>query len=566
LNTQNIRNDNGQRWACGVYLICLLFLGCAAQGPPSGGPPDEEGPRLLYTVPEDGATQVGDIDRVEFFFSEPIDSRSIVNALEITPPLNDEPLLRVQKKKLIVSWQDTLGSDRSYIFSFGRNIKDYRGNPSLQEVRLAFATGDSLDEGRIAGRVYSIPENRHTAVWCYRSKAGFPDTLYSGQPDYRAVVNADGGFQLQNLARGHYRLLAVCSSNPRPRALMPQDLLGIPSADSLWIRNRRDRIDTISLKLQSFPMEPFELRSVAVQGGRLVCTFSQAPHDSSLHAAGWYLGSDSQLQDGPRWIAPDQPQQIVLIPEGLSADQETSIGWSGLSSVHGDSLRDQALSFRWRSDPDTLPPYLVTADPSNGSRNVPLDSPVELIFSEAIRGPALAESLSLWKQDSVRIAVEIRQPWDNRIRLRPIEPLESNMDYQLKMDLFDWTDAYGNSFADSTLVQHFHSVDVQQFGSIAGRLLFSGPASRMNWIAEAVALGQDRVAGAAAIDSSGHFRIDRLLPDTYRIQIFQDRDADQSYDSGSLIPFRPSERLYQFGGEFEVRSRWVQEIPDLELR
>ena len=549
----------------GTCLAALLWLGCASQGPPSGGPPDEVGPRLLYTVPETGATRVHDIDRLEFFFSEPIDSRSVLNALEITPPLNDEPLLRVQKKRLVVSWKEPLSQECSYIFSFGRNIKDYRGNPSLQEVRLAFSTGDSLDEGSIAGHVYSIPENRHTVVWCYRSKTGFPDTLYTGTPDYRTVVNADGSFRLQNLARGYYRLLAVCSSNPRPRKLMPQDLLGIPSADSLWIRNRRDRIAGLSLNLKSFPMEPFELRSVALRDGKLLCTFSQAPDDSSLRQADCFFGNDSLPQEGRRWIDPEQAQQIVLIPEGLHDGYETTIGWKNLYSIDGDSLQGEPVSFQWTPGADTLRPQLVSSQPSNGDQNVPLESPVELIFSEAIQGSQLADLVSVWKHDSIRVATEIDQPAGNRIRLRLQESLESNTAYQLQMNLLDWTDAFGNHFADTTLVQRFHTVDVQQFGSIAGQLLLPAQLDKMGWIAEAVAVMNHQVSGWAAIDSSGHFRLDRLLPGSYRIQVYRDRDGDDRYDSGTVIPFRASEALYRFHPEYEVRSRWVQEIPGLEL-
>ena len=75
--------DNGSRSAATAALI--LFLGCANQAPPPGGPPDRVRPRVVSTVPAGQAVGVAEDVSIEITFSEPMHRRSVERSVFVTP-------------------------------------------------------------------------------------------------------------------------------------------------------------------------------------------------------------------------------------------------------------------------------------------------------------------------------------------------------------------------------------------------------------------------------------------------------------------------------------------------
>src|SRR5699024_10759642 len=65
-------------------LILLLAAACATPTSPTGGPPDEEGPQIVFTEPQAGTTNF-EGRSITFHFSEFINRGSITSAIVVEP-------------------------------------------------------------------------------------------------------------------------------------------------------------------------------------------------------------------------------------------------------------------------------------------------------------------------------------------------------------------------------------------------------------------------------------------------------------------------------------------------
>ena len=76
-----------------LALIIFIFVGCAAQMAPKGGPVDTNGPNLIKVSHMSTSNIAGTTDKIIFYFDEDIDPISVVNAIDV---LNfDDPILNI---------------------------------------------------------------------------------------------------------------------------------------------------------------------------------------------------------------------------------------------------------------------------------------------------------------------------------------------------------------------------------------------------------------------------------------------------------------------------------------
>ena len=143
-----------------IYIVFHCMVNCAAEGGPSGGPKDEDGPVFISSIPKNGEVNVSNKINIQLDFSEMIDVRSVENSLNIFPSLSVKPKIKVKKNIVTISFQDTLCDNTTYIFSFGRNIKDYRKNNTPNEIKVAFSTGEKIDQNIIRGQIFGKTDEK----------------------------------------------------------------------------------------------------------------------------------------------------------------------------------------------------------------------------------------------------------------------------------------------------------------------------------------------------------------------------------------------------------------------
>lgn len=538
-------------------MAFTVLAGCAAQGPPGGGPVDRTGPTLVSCYPENNATGVDGHTKIVLHFSEPIDARSLEGVLQVTPRLSRTPLVKVQRRKVTVRMSEPLQSDRTYIFNFGRNLKDYQNNPAAQEIKLAFATGDSIDQGTISGRVSDFPANAKTVVWFFKKETSFPDTLWLAEPDFIVSVDKDGNYQATNLSVGEYRTLAVSGERPRPKFLTENDLLAPSQMESLTIKNRHDHLENINFRLSRRYLKPFRLLTANPLDGYLELNFSRPLTDDKLTSENFTF-SDNIINVRQAWVSEEQSSRIILLADSLRLKTDYQITASGIRDENADALiiGGRTARFTWLARPDTLQPKIATTSPAANAKNIEVSALVRVNLSEPVIGDTLAQNVELLSRDTLKVPV--RSGWldANSFSIEPEQPLLSATNYTLRIHCRYWQDYAGNRFQDSLVVLRFSTLDQNLFGNVSGKIVPAKGNDLKNLVIEASLAGEQKFQRQTRPDSTGFYFFNDLLPGKYTFSIWEDRNKDGRYDFGRMLPYFAAEPYRIYLEQINVRSRW----------
>ena len=186
-----------------------LFLACAKEGLPPGGPADNMPPTIVQTLPEQGAVGVDREVVVQVWFSEGIQPRNASDAVFISPHPGENVKIKWGSKKCFIRFLKPLEANRTIVITFGTGIQDYRNNAMKASYTMAFSTGDVLDEGEISGSVYGVLDASGIDVWAYHLKTDNDPNPSAVEPTYIVQCDKAGHFLFSHISPGKYRLFAV---------------------------------------------------------------------------------------------------------------------------------------------------------------------------------------------------------------------------------------------------------------------------------------------------------------------------------------------------------------------
>ncbi|MBN2601612.1 MAG: Ig-like domain-containing protein [Candidatus Marinimicrobia bacterium] len=538
----------------GILLLLIFIAGCAAQGPPGGGPVDKTGPVLLSTFPENGTVRVDQKTGIVLNFSETIEPRSAENNLVITPNPDRPAIVKANRKRVSIHFVEPLQENTTYILSFGRGIQDYQKNSSETNITLAFSTGDSLDSGTITGTVYDIPDKHKAQVWAYRKKESFPDSILGQSPDYKTAVEKDGRYRLMNLARGEYRLLAVSTEAAKIAYIDENCQLGIPTIDPVVVKQRNKVQTRVDFRLGKFYLKPFRLLKATMIDDKTELLFSRPLDKEQNNRADIQIDNDAQVQSF--WIAGPKFETILLKARGMIAENNYTVTVQDIVDDRGDVLKqNNTATFTYIEGADTLKPEITSTSPVNGAKNISRNTKIQLVFNEALQKVVIDSSLRIISKDSVLVDYSSTWLWDNSIELSPRTQLASGMEYRLILDYSDWSDLSGNQFKDSLFTLSFSTLDANSFGSISGKVLPSDSCINRLMLSCIPEKGGS-AATTISVTNTVKYTIESLLPGVYRFEMWEDLNGNGKWDPGKLKPFVPAEPYRSFPDYINVRARW----------
>lgn len=192
------------RFRAGGALILgsLLLGGCAKPDFPPGGPIDTIPPRVLATSPADSTVRVPPDAGIEILFSEPMDRVSVRDGFRIFPPPGS-PSFHWSGRKLKVSWAEPLQPHTTYQAFLSAGARDMHSVTLGLPVTIRFATGDSLDPGKIRGvlRARTLP-TRGVPIWAYPDSLGLRPDFVNLIPSYVTETDTIGAYTLNSLPVG----------------------------------------------------------------------------------------------------------------------------------------------------------------------------------------------------------------------------------------------------------------------------------------------------------------------------------------------------------------------------
>ncbi|HDR67892.1 MAG TPA: hypothetical protein ENN61_02450, partial [Bacteroidaceae bacterium] len=195
-------------------LLTGLFYGCAQQGSPSGGPKDENPPRVVATSPVN-YSNFFDAEKIFITFNEYIVLDNVNQELVISPPFKEKPVIKLRKKTLIIQFEEELKENTTYTFNFGNAIKDLHEGNKLINYEYVFATGEFIDSLSVKGRLrnsfdLTVPEGSITVMLYDDLRDSVP---LIDMPLYIGKSKPDGSFAVNNLKSDVFKLFAIKDAN-----------------------------------------------------------------------------------------------------------------------------------------------------------------------------------------------------------------------------------------------------------------------------------------------------------------------------------------------------------------
>ena len=196
-----------------AVILTSLLISCAGQRAPDGGPIDTEPPYVASTVPPNYTTRFHG-NSITLEFNKYVDHRTMESAVFVSPSLG-QLQFDWSGRDVEIRFTGTLRRNMTYVVTVGTDVADLNNhNKMAQSYTLAFTTGEDIDHGAIAGKIFTQKESDSPVgimVFAYKLDGLKPDTLdpRTTKPDYVTQSGKDGGFLLQHLTFGSYRVIAV---------------------------------------------------------------------------------------------------------------------------------------------------------------------------------------------------------------------------------------------------------------------------------------------------------------------------------------------------------------------
>jgi uncharacterized protein (DUF2141 family) len=192
----------------GFYSLSL-FIGCASPKSIEGGPRDKMPPKVLKMEPKDLSTNFK-AKQVVIEFDEFFKLQDQYKEFNISPDVERQPILKVKKHSLEITFQDSLEKNTTYTMNFGKMIADINESNVLKNFTYVFSTGPKLDSLTLTGHVkdaitglpildataYIVPINRDTILGKHK-------------PSIYTTTDSSGNFSLKNLREGTYKAYAL---------------------------------------------------------------------------------------------------------------------------------------------------------------------------------------------------------------------------------------------------------------------------------------------------------------------------------------------------------------------
>ena len=527
------------------YLFFSFLIACARQMPPPGGPLDKTPPRVVDTVPADDSVRVGLDTPIRIRFSEAMDRRSVERALFISPQGAEEFDFKWRGDVLEVRSSGGLQADRTYLITVGQESADEWRNRMRASYSFGFATGDRLNRGELNGRVLKSKEERgQVFVWAYDLSVVMAPDPGSDRPTYVTQPDEAGHFVLPRLGSGNYRIFAFGDQN-NDRTYSSGDLLALPPGDVALTDEERVRLGDLKLAVRdtSAPAlvaartpdqqhvlmrfdEPVRVLGVEISG-LSVLEIYQDPADSS----GVGVITEPQTQ-GAKYKA------RVDIADRWGNRDATDV------MVRGDGTRDRRA------------PEVLVRIPAENAEHVLPTAAIRMLFSDAMRVDAVSD---FWVASDSTVVPQGRFEWvaPNHLVFIPDSLWTSGETIRLIGNRERLSDIGGNVLSEPISFV-FSVMDTAALGHI------SGTTSSPDMVIWVEGLTHDFFREQVLQDTT--FSLTNLLPGTYRISGYLDRDRNGQWMSGQVHPFVPAEPLIVQADTVEVRARWETEAGKLESK
>ena len=596
-----------------LFIITALYISCAQQGSPSGGPRDEDPPMILESVPSNYSTGF-DAKKVQITFDEYIVLDNVNQELIVSPPMEEKPEVRLKGKSLVIEFEEELKDSTTYTFNFGSAIKDLHEGNLLLNFEYVFSTGDVLDSLSVRGTLkyaedLMVPDEPISIMLYDDLRDSVPLTeipLYVGRSDDSGVFSVNNlkadTFKIFALKDGNYNLLydlpteeiAFLDSN---LIVNPEYILSVldhDTGDSSYRESAAHaseatippmdtsgmQADTSSMSSDSLDLGP-DFSAIYVEmelfieeietqylkeddredPRKIFISFAQPLTDSFSYR---FLTEDAVPSiDFLEIFSPGRDSLTIWLKDSVDYKNDTlalELNYTVKDSTEMNVTRTDTLlmTYRTRTSKQKTkkeePVEKLTISTLRGNGDLELNAHLKLDFNFPVLG--IEDSLvHLWQiPDSVEIPIPFKTRQDTLLPSRAwIEAKwEEVSNYHLQILPGAFSSLY--ELEHDTLDLKFKTRDIEYYGQVL--LTLENVSSPV--IIQLTS--QKNVVRQRRVYESGLYTFSYLTPKEYGIKIIHDRNDNGKWDSGKYLKKIQPEAVEIRPGTITLRSNWDHDV------
>jgi hypothetical protein len=523
-----------------IYLIFILgfyqfFLvgGCASQKTIEGGPRDSLAPTVLKMLPENLTTNFNS-KTIVIQFNEYFKLNDQFREFSVSPDMEKLPILKIKKRALEVTFQDTLEKNTTYTLNFGKSIADINENNVLKNFTYVFSTGPKLDSLSMSGVVvnaltaepvldalaFAVPINRDTIIG-------------KSKPSIYTMTDSSGRFTLKNLREDTYKVYALGEKTGDKIYQQVSDEIGFLKDSIVLAANVSD------LKIKLFKEDPQQFRI----------------NDRKINPDGSILITWNQ-----KLI---KPSVVVTEPLNLDAAKQFKFSKTNdsvrvwLNNMSFDSTKVAIMETGkvlqtvklTRGKKDTYQQNLLATDNLEGGQLNP-NGPLRITFPGPITSIdnskiALLEDsvavtgLQMVKDTADFLSYIVQYPWDK------------GSNYELKFNPGAVTGLFNAK--NKAFTKSFALASADDYGTLQLKVTLAVP--NKNYLIQ-VTNEQDNIISQHQVQRDTTLNFTNYRAGKYFIRVVYDRNGNGIWDTGRVSLKLMPEQIYNETKEYSIRANW----------
>lgn len=565
--------------------VSLLIYSCANQGYPTGGPIDNTPPKVTETKPENYALNFKG-GKIEIFFNEFVKLENINEKFVISPPFKKTPTVKLKGKSIYVKLEEELKENTTYTLDFGDGIVDNNeGNP-LGEYQFVFSTGESIDSLSIKGKVDNafdeLPVEKSMVMAYLNTHDSVPLTTI---PDYIALTDSAGYFQLNNLRSGTYKLFALVDGNRDYLYNGPGEMIGyfdeliVPTAHQF---QQLDSIGGDSVAITTATaLEPnnIHIRMFDEENPLQYLTDYKRPRREKLEFKFNTKRTDSLtidfvgFEENPDWFLAE-----------INPTKDTLAFWITDSTIYKRDTLLAALQYLKTDTTNMLSLFQDTVklnfkDPKKAKESKKKKKKVKIRKPQYKFNFKASSSQDLHKYIPITFDEPLAEINYDSIHFYQLkDTLKVPVDYKIEKDpknllkynfIIDWIPETSYIIdIDSTAFLNIYGIHSDSYnGKVRtkelehyGKLFMNVSGVKVNTLVQLLESSKsEKVIQTKKIKSDQTVIFDFLEPKTYIIKVIEDTNDNGAWDTGNYKDGIQPEQVYYFYKELKIRSNWEVE-------
>ncbi len=214
-----------------ILAICSLLWQCANRGTISGGPRDQQPPRLDTLLSTPNYQTNFEKQRIELTFDEWLQLDDVFNQVIVSPPLEFQPDVTLRGKTVRFDFDEdeVLRENATYTINFGEAVQDLTEGNAPEDLRFVFSTGDFIDSLEVSGKVVDAITGEvaeEVLVMLYDNLAD--SVVRTQRPFYFARTDEQGNYRISNVRADSFKVFALEDGNLNYRFDALSERIGFP--------------------------------------------------------------------------------------------------------------------------------------------------------------------------------------------------------------------------------------------------------------------------------------------------------------------------------------------------